>query len=92
MKPYYEADGVRVVHADALDLLASLPDASVALVATDPPYFRVKGEDWDRAWPSASLRAAGWKIVGETGGGTWSRPSRPRVDKHPLQGKLRWEA
>jgi hypothetical protein len=40
----------------------------------------------------ASLRAAGWKCVGETGGGSWSRGSRPRVDKHPLQEKLRWEA
>lgn len=40
----------------------------------------------------ASLRAAGWRVVGETSGGTWSRPSRPRVDTHPLQAKLRWEA
>lgn len=40
----------------------------------------------------ASLRAAGWKIVGEVRGRSWSCPSRPRVDQHPLQGKLRWEA
>lgn len=40
----------------------------------------------------ASLRAAGWKCVGEAGGGSWSRPSRPTVDRHPLQKKLRWEA
>jgi L-amino acid N-acyltransferase YncA len=40
----------------------------------------------------ASLRAAGWKCIGEAGGGSWSRASRPRVDTHPLQGKLRWEA
>lgn len=40
----------------------------------------------------ASLRGAGWKCVGEAGGGSWSVPSRPRVDKHPLQLKLRWEA
>lgn len=39
-----------------------------------------------------SLRAAGWKLVGETPGRSWSVPSRPRVDKHPLQGRLRWEA
>jgi len=39
-----------------------------------------------------SLRAAGWRLIGETGGGSWSRVSRPRVDKHPLQTKLRWEA
>lgn len=40
----------------------------------------------------ASLRAAGWRLVGEAGGGSWSCPSRPRVDTHPLQVKLRWEA
>lgn len=39
----------------------------------------------------ASLRAAGWTCIGETGGGTWSRRSRPRIDLHPTQVKLRWE-
>jgi hypothetical protein len=39
----------------------------------------------------ASLRGAGFRLVGAAGGGSWSRPSRPRVDKHPLQEKLRWE-
>jgi hypothetical protein len=40
----------------------------------------------------ASLRAAGWRLIGERGGGTWNRRSRPRVDTHPLQAKLLWEA
>jgi hypothetical protein len=41
----------------------------------------------------ASLRGAGWKCIGKCGGGTWNRPNcgRPRIDKHPLQQKLRWE-
>ena len=39
----------------------------------------------------ASLRGAGWTSIGEAGGGSWSRQDRPRVDTHPLQGKLRWE-
>ena len=39
----------------------------------------------------ASLRAAGAKLIGEAGGGSWNCQSRPRVDKHPLQKKLRWE-
>ena len=42
--------------------------------------------------PGTSLRAAGWRLIGRTDGGSWSVPSRPRVDKHPLQAKLRWEA
>ena len=40
----------------------------------------------------ASLRGAGWKCLGEAGGGSWSSVSRPRVDKHPTQVKLKWEA
>lgn len=38
-----------------------------------------------------SLKAAGWKCLGECGGGSWSRKNRPRVDLHPLQRKLRFE-
>ena len=38
-----------------------------------------------------SLRASGWTLVGEAGGGSWDRADRPRVDKHPLQVKMRWE-
>lgn len=39
----------------------------------------------------SSLRAAGFRLIGEAGGGSWSRDDRPRVDRHPLQVKLRWE-
>lgn len=42
--------------------------------------------------PGTTLKAAGWKFLYETSGGSWSRPSRPTVDKHPLQHKLCWEA
>jgi len=31
------------------------------------------------------------RLIGETGGGSWSRRERPRVDEHPTQTKLRWE-
>jgi hypothetical protein len=41
--------------------------------------------------PGTSLVAAGWKMVGESGGGSWDRSNRPRVDKHPTQAKLRFE-
>jgi hypothetical protein len=42
--------------------------------------------------PGTSLRAAGWRNVGLRGGGSWSVPSRPRVDTHPLGQKQLWEA
>lgn len=39
-----------------------------------------------------SLRGAGWKLIGEAGGGSWSSKKRPRIDKHPIDQKLLWEA
>jgi len=42
--------------------------------------------------PGTTLKAAGWKLIGERGGGSWSVPSRPRIDKHPTEPKLLWEA
>lgn len=38
-----------------------------------------------------TLRAAGWRLVGQTKGGSWSRPSRGRNDKHPTEPKLLFE-
>jgi hypothetical protein len=37
-----------------------------------------------------SLRAAGWKCLGERKGGSWNRPNRPRNEKRILQ-KYLWE-
>ena len=40
----------------------------------------------------ASLRAVGWKLIGQRGGGEWSRPSRPRrASRSPTGPKLLWE-
>ncbi len=41
--------------------------------------------------PGTSLRAAGWKEMYRVEGHSWDRPSRPRVDRHPTQDKIRWE-
>jgi len=38
-----------------------------------------------------SLNAAGWRLVGETPGRSWSVPSRPRKDKTDLIPRLRFE-
>lgn len=42
--------------------------------------------------PGTTLKAAGWRVIGEVTGRTWDCRSRPRVDKYPLQDKLLWEA
>jgi site-specific DNA-methyltransferase (adenine-specific) len=51
----------QVIEGDALTVMAGMPDNSVDLIATDPPYFRVKGEWWDRQWdnPAAFLEWMG---------------------------------
>ena len=38
MKPYYEADGITIYHGEACAMLAQLPEASVDVLLTDPPY------------------------------------------------------
>ena len=39
----------------------------------------------------SSLKAAGWKCVGECGGLRWNGRSAPKVDLYPAQMKLRFE-
>lgn len=41
--------------------------------------------------PGTTLRASGYKCLGEAGGGSWSRDNRPRIDTHPTEQKLLWE-
>lgn len=38
-----------------------------------------------------SLKAAGWKCVGEAGGLRWNGKRRPTVDLYPAQMKMRFE-
>ena len=54
-------------------------------------YLRI-GTYTLKSEPGTSLRAAGWKLIGETPGKSWSVPSRQRDDKHPIEPKLVWEA
>ncbi|MFF2184602.1 DNA-methyltransferase [Streptomyces sp. NPDC058155] len=48
--PYYRDEQVTLLLGDALEQLATLPDASVDAVVTDPPYeIGIAGQDWDRS-------------------------------------------
>ena len=68
MKPYYQDEAVTIYHGDCREILPELPDNSVDLVLTDPPY----GVDLDLTWlegvnkkqlPSKSVD----KIIGDDG-------------------------
>ncbi|WSW11460.1 site-specific DNA-methyltransferase (plasmid) [Streptomyces sp. NBC_01005] len=48
MEPYYTADGVTLHLGDCLDVMATMPDASVDAIVTDPPYeLGFMGKAWD---------------------------------------------
>ena len=51
MSIYYTDDKVVLHHGDCLEVLATLPDASVDAVVTDPPYgLEFMGKGWDAPW------------------------------------------
>lgn len=39
-----------LVNADCLQLLKTLEDDSIDLIATDPPYYKVVDAEWDKQW------------------------------------------
>lgn len=41
---------LQLIHADCLHYLKTLPDNSIDLILTDPPYFQVKKNAWDNQW------------------------------------------
>ena len=53
-------------HGDCLEVMSSMADNSVDAVVTDPPYFKVKSEWWDRQWdkPAEFLAWLEWLISG----------------------------
>ena len=50
IEPYYDQDGITIYNADCREVLPSIDTGSINLVCTDPPYFKVKNEWWDRQW------------------------------------------
>ena len=58
---------------DCLEILPTLEANSIDLILTDPPYFKVKNEAWDRQWDNRSAFIA-WlgKVADE-----WQRILKP---------------
>lgn len=43
----------KIIQGDCLEVMRGMDPNSVDLILTDPPYFRVKNEAWDRQWDDA---------------------------------------
>lgn len=55
---------IEIAHADCLELLRGLPDDSVSLLLTDPPYgYSFMGKDWDRAVPPVAVWAECLRVL-----------------------------
>ena len=51
MKNTVKINSVDLINADCLHFIQSLPDDSIELIVTDPPYFKVmKPNGWDNQW------------------------------------------
>ncbi len=46
-------NSINIFHADSLQFIKTLPDNCIDLIATDPPYYRVKSNAWDNQWKSS---------------------------------------
>jgi len=81
VKPYYEDEWVTLFHGDCLDVLRTLPDASVDSVVTDPPYgLEFMGKDWDRFAPRDRKNATVWDGR-RTDEGDWKQAAADRSGK-----------
>lgn len=54
MEPYYDDGTVRLYQGDALEVLPLLALDGPTHLLTDPPYFKVKNEEWDNQWDKAA--------------------------------------
>ncbi|WP_262250692.1 DNA methyltransferase, partial [Escherichia coli] len=43
-------NSVYLINADFLHFIQSLPDDSIDLIVTDPPYVKGKPNGWDNQW------------------------------------------
>ena len=50
MTDVWTSGDAALYHGDCLDVMAEMEENSVDLIATDPPYYRVKDEPWDKQW------------------------------------------
>lgn len=75
MKNTVYLNSSKFINADSLSYIKTLPDDCIDLIATDPPYYRVKSCKWDNQWESESaylawldeLLAEFWRVLKPAG-------------------------
>ena len=50
-----QTDRYTLYCGDCLDYMRTLPAGSVDAIVTDPPYYKVKDEAWDRKWETPAM-------------------------------------
>ena len=66
-------DDLTLLHGDCLAVMQEMPANSVDLIATDPPYYKVKGDAWDNQWDTPEAFLAWFDLLAEQ----WQRILRP---------------
>ncbi|ATA26794.1 DNA adenine methylase [Brenneria goodwinii] len=75
MKNTVDLNSINLVNADSLEFIKTLPDNCIDLIATDPPYYRVKPNAWDNQWKNAeeylqwldTMFAEFWRVLKPAG-------------------------
>jgi site-specific DNA-methyltransferase (adenine-specific) len=62
-----------LINGDCLAEMKNIPDKSVDLILTDPPYFKVKDDAWDRQWEKSSEFLEWLDLIAEQ----WARILKP---------------
>ena len=62
-----------LINGDCLAEMKNIPDKSVDLILTDPPYFKVKDDAWDRQWEKSSEFIDWLDLIAEQ----WARILKP---------------
>lgn len=71
MTVYYQDEHITLHHGDSLEIIPTL-ERGIGALLTDPPYFKVKQDEWDNQW-NRSGEFLGWM-------GDWLDLTKPLLE------------